>query len=119
MEAADELAVGALKGDLGVDVQETSEIDCGEEQVAEFFFGFGGGPVLKGVLELGRFFANLGEDAGGVCPVKAGAGGLFCELQALERSGNRLGDAVERGNRPAKRSKGMKCIQSFLKLILN
>ena len=94
----DEFAVGALERDFGVDVQEACEIDDGEEQVAEFFFGLHRGAVLERVFEFGGFFADFGEDAGGVFPVEAGAGGFFRELQAFECGWNRLGHAVESGH---------------------
>ena len=78
----------------------TGEVDGGEEQVAELVFegvrrGWVGAGGKLG-LEFGGLFAELVDEAFGVGPVEADAGGAGAELACLDHRRHGAGDIVEK-----------------------
>ena len=80
-------------------MKEARQIDCREQQIAQLFFELPLIARFQHVLDLASFFAQFVENAFGVVPIEAGAGGLLCELQAFECGRNGVGDTVQRGFR--------------------
>lgn len=96
-ETPGKFGAGFLCGDFGVDVQEASEVDSDEKDVAEFtldarsIFVRGG----ENMAEFVRFFGEFSKDALDIVPIEAGASGLAGKLVAFEESGKAAGNTVE------------------------
>ena len=102
VEAMEELVVGSLEGDFGIDAEFAGEVGDDKKQITDFSLEFAGGGLAGLVFgeflaDLGQFFIDLTGDACGVWPVKADFTCFFLELGGLEEGGQSGAHAVEIG----------------------
>jgi hypothetical protein len=92
-ETARKFGAGFLGGDFGVDVQEASEVDSDEEDVAEFILDTRRIFVRGGqkMAEFVGFFGEFSKDALDIVPIEPDARGLAGKLVAFEESGRLRG----------------------------
>ena len=90
LETLFKFAIGALQRDFRVHTEETSDVDTGEEQIANFFLDMGRGSSRRRPqtgFDLTALFVELVENAREIVSVKADTRGAARELIGFERAG--------------------------------
>ena len=108
VEAAGKFGRRFLQSQFGVDVQEPSEVDGDEQEIAKFAFdalgahrGSPSGALRRTrrqrALEFTGLLGKFGEDTVDIGPIEPDAGGFAGELKGFEERRKGAGDAVEIG----------------------
>jgi len=96
-EAIDELAVGGLQRQLGIDAGAARHVRDGEQEIADLLPDGGPPPGAQGAAQLGGLLVDLPHHPVEIRPVESDARRLRGDAQGLEERRQLLRDAVEHG----------------------